>query len=100
MANFAVRLVHGPGWDASRPIRSQDGWDEHAAFMERLLADGTVILGGPLGDGADGTEVLLVVEAADETELRARLGPDPWHVDGTLRIGRIQPWTLWLDSRA
>jgi hypothetical protein len=25
MANFAVRLVHGPGWDPSRAIRDQDG---------------------------------------------------------------------------
>jgi uncharacterized protein YciI len=97
---YAVTVVNGPGWDPSAGRREQSGWDEHAAFMEQLLADGTVILGGPLGDGADGTEVLLVVEAADETELRAQLGPDPWHVDGTVRIGRIQAWTLWLDSRA
>jgi proline dehydrogenase len=36
MANFAVRLVHGAAWDASRPIRSQDGWNAHAAFMGAL----------------------------------------------------------------
>ena len=44
MANFAVRLVHGPGWDASRPIRKQDGWDEHAAFMDGLVDDGFIVL--------------------------------------------------------
>ena len=49
MANFAVRLIHGPGWDPSRQIRNQDAWDEHAAFMDRLVDDGFVILGGPVG---------------------------------------------------
>jgi len=73
MANFAVRLVHGPGWDPSRPTRVQDGWDEHAAFMDGLVDDGFVILGGPVGD--DGEQTLHVVEAADETISR-RASPE------------------------
>jgi len=96
MANFAVRLVHGPGWDTSRPIRAQDGWDEHAAFMDGLVDDGFIILGGPVGDGA---QTLHVVEAADENQLRARLAEDPWASAGLLQIGTIEPWALWLDSR-
>jgi len=63
MANFAVRLVHGPGWDQSRPTRDQDGWDEHAAFMDGLVDNGFVVLGGPVGGGE---QTLHVVEAADE----------------------------------
>ena len=47
MATFAVTMVHGPHWDRSRPIREQDGWDEHAAFMDGLVDDGLIILGGP-----------------------------------------------------
>ena len=78
MANFAVRLVHGPGWDASRPIRSQDGWDEHAAFMDGLVDDGFIILGGPVGEGDPPEQTLHAVEAADEDEVRARLAQDPW----------------------
>jgi hypothetical protein len=68
MANFAVRLIHGPGWDPSRQIRDQDGWDEHAAFMDGLVDDGFVILGGPVGDGE---QSLHAVQAADENEIRA-----------------------------
>jgi hypothetical protein len=49
MGNFAVRLVHGPNWDPRRPIRGQDRWDEHAAFMDGLVDDGFIILGGPVG---------------------------------------------------
>jgi hypothetical protein len=47
MAVFAVTLVNGPRYDESRPRREQDGWDEHAAFMDALVDDGFVILGGP-----------------------------------------------------
>src|SRR5208282_3330310 len=93
MANFAVRLVHGPGWDPSRQIRDQDGWDEHAAFMDGLVDDGFVILGGPVGDGE---QTLHVVEAADENDIRARLAGDPWASAGLLRIGTIERWALWL----
>ena len=96
MANFAVRLVHGPGWDSARPIRSQDAWDEHAAFMDGLVDDGFIIVGGPVGDGQ---QTLHVVEAADENQIRVRLAADPWAVAGLLQIGAIEPWALWLDSR-
>lgn len=96
MANFAVRLVHGPGWDTSRPIRGQDGWDEHAAFMDGLVDEGSIILGGPVGDGE---QTLHLVEAADENEIKARFAEDPWALAGLLQIGTIEPWALWLDSR-
>jgi len=96
MANFAVWLVHGPGWDPSRQIRDQDGWDEHAAFMDGLVDDGFVILGGPVGDGE---QTLHVVEAAGESDIKARFAGDPWASAGLLRIGTIEPWALWLDSR-
>jgi uncharacterized protein YciI len=96
MANFAVRLVHGPGWDPLRQIRDQDGWSEHAAFMDELVDDGFIILGGPIGGGE---QTLHAVEAADEREIKARLALDPWATAGLLQIGTIEPWALWLDSR-
>jgi len=96
MANFAVRLVHGPGWDPARPIRRQDAWNEHAAFMDRLVDEGFIVLGGPVGDGK---ETLHVVEAADADEVRARLAADPWAEARLLHIGSIEAWALWLDSR-
>jgi uncharacterized protein YciI len=96
MPHFAVRLVHGSGWDPSRQIRDQDGWAGHAAFMDGLVDDGFIILGGPVGDGE---QTLHAVEAADENEIRAHLAADPWAAAGLLRIGTIEPWALWLDSR-
>ena len=62
---FVVTMVNGSEYDRSRPRREQRGWDEHAVFMDGLLDEGFVVLGGPIGDGE---RVMLVVEAADEEE--------------------------------
>jgi uncharacterized protein YciI len=96
VANFAVVLTHGPGWDAMRGIREQHGWSEHAEFMDGLVADGFILLGGPLDDGR---QTLHVVEADDESTVRARLAEDPWAAPGLLEIGSVRPWALWLDFR-
>jgi uncharacterized protein YciI len=93
MAHFAVTLVHGAGWDSARPIRAQDSWDEHAAFMDGLVADGFILVGGPVGDG---DRTLHLVEAAGQPEIRTRLSEDPWAAADLLRIGTIEPWALWL----
>jgi hypothetical protein len=76
MASYrAARRVRGPACDASRSLRGQALWDEHAAFMNALAAEDFVVLGGPAGDGA---EVLLVIDASGEETVRARLALDPW----------------------
>jgi uncharacterized protein YciI len=94
--NFALTLVHASGWDTTRPIREQRLWEEHAAFMEGLVSDGFILLGGPLGTGE---RTLHVVEASDEQEVRGRIAEDPWAHAGMLEVGSIEPWALWLDSR-
>jgi uncharacterized protein YciI len=96
MANFALTLIHGPGWDTSRQIREQRGWEEHAAFMDGLVDEGFIILGGPLGDGE---QTLHAVQAADARQVEERIGTDPWALMGLLRIGSIRSWALWLDGR-
>lgn len=96
MANFAVTLVRGPSWDHSLGIREQRAWDVHAAFMDGLVDDGFILLGGPVGDQR---QTLHVVEATDEAHVRRRLAEDPWARAGLLEIGSIRPWALWLDFR-
>jgi uncharacterized protein YciI len=96
VANFAVTLVRGTGWDESLGIREQPGWESHAAFMDRLVTDGFILLGGPIGDHR---QTLHVVAAEDEQDVRRRLAEDPWGQAGLLEIGSIQPWALWLDFR-
>ena len=96
MAFFALTMVHGPRWDAARQIRQQQAWDQHATFMDGLVDDGFIILGGPLGDGQ---RALHFVEATGESEIRARMAEDPWASMGLLQIGAIEPWSIWLDGR-
>ncbi|HUB43033.1 MAG TPA: hypothetical protein VMA72_29620 [Streptosporangiaceae bacterium] len=95
MANFAVTMEDGPRWDATRAIRDQDGWQAHADFMDALVDDGFVIIGGPIGTGRR----LIAVEAPDEQAVRDRLAADPWALAGKLLVSSVQPWSLWLDSR-
>ena len=48
MEYFVLRLERGGPWDWSRDMREQDGWDEHAKFMDDLVDEGVILLGGPL----------------------------------------------------
>jgi hypothetical protein len=96
MAFFALTMVHGPRWDDSNGIREQRAWDEHAAFMDALVDDGFIVLGGPIGDN---NQTLLIIEADDEDQVKRRLGEDPWAPMELLQIGSLLPWTIWLDGR-
>jgi uncharacterized protein YciI len=94
---FLVERARGPAWDHSRSRREQDGWDEHAAFMDGLVEEGFVVLGGPMGLG-DGDNVLLIVDAPDEAAIHSRLAEDPWP-DEQLMTARVTPWNVWLRPR-
>ncbi|MFZ0087938.1 MAG: hypothetical protein WAL63_00435 [Solirubrobacteraceae bacterium] len=94
---FAVRLQRGGPWDWSRDLREQAGWDEHARFMDELVEDGFIVLGGPL---ASGREILHAVCASSEAAVRARLAEDNWTANGMLTVTSIEPWTILLDGRA
>src|SRR5438309_12029948 len=50
----------GPQWDPSRPMEEQSDWAAHASFMDGLVDEGFIVLGGPL---ADEHRVVHVVEA-------------------------------------
>ena len=91
-----MTTVHGPKWDSSKPIREQAAWDAHASFMDSLVDEGFIVLGGPIDEGE---QALLVVDATNEAEVRRRLAADPWNPMGMLSVGTVQRWTIWLDGR-
>ncbi len=97
MARFVVRLRRGGPWNWSRGLRAQEGWDEHARFMDSLVDDGFILLGGPL-DGENGKETLHIVEADSEDAIRERLRADPWAHNGMLTPVSIERWTVLLDG--
>src|SRR5581483_10555875 len=92
---FLVSEQHGGPWDWSKGLRDQDSFEQHARFMDRLVDDGFVVLGGPL----DERDVLLVVAGDSEASVLARLAPDPWVVNGMLSITEVRPWTVLLEGR-
>ncbi|MBC5809255.1 MAG: hypothetical protein GIW95_00130 [Candidatus Eremiobacteraeota bacterium] len=92
-----MTLTRGPAWENSQSLRTQVEWNEHAAFMDDLVASGFVALGGPIKDASD---ALLIESAEDGTAIRATLAPDPPHRSGVLEVPRIRRWTLLLDSQS
>ena len=96
MEYYVLRLERGGPWDWSRDMREQDGWDEHAAFMDDLVDKGSIILGGPLeGD----RETMQIIAAESEQAVRDLFATDPWWVNGMLTPVRIERWTIVLDGR-
>jgi uncharacterized protein YciI len=85
----------GPEWDPSRPLEEQAGWPAHAFFMDGLVEEGFIVLGGPL---ADEVRTAHVVESESEEAVRATLARDPWS-ETHLRVDTIDPWTIRLDGR-
>jgi uncharacterized protein len=92
---YLVRVRRGGPWDWSRDMREQDQWDEHASFMNGLVDDGLIILGGPVDGGRD---AFHVVDAASEEELRARFAEDPWALSGMLTVTSVERWTILLAA--
>jgi hypothetical protein len=96
MSMFLVVLRRsGPEYDHSKPLEEQSGWDDHAAFMDELVDDGFIVLGGVL---ADEVRTAHAVEAESEDAIRERLARDPWS-GSHLVVDSIDQWTIRLDNR-
>ena len=94
---FIVIRVRGTQWQVDRPMREQEAWPEHAAFMNGLAEGRFIVRGGPLGDGQ---RVLHIVEAHSEQAIRECLAQDPWEAMGILRTESVEPWEVLLDRDA
>ena len=64
--------------------------------MEGLVAEGFVVLGGPLEDER---YVLQIVDADSEAAIRERFASDPWWENGMLAPVAIERSTVLLDGR-
>ena len=73
---YATVLERGESWDASRPMRQQEQWEEHLVFLEALSDDGLLLGGGPLGEREE--RFLLSVAAENQHAIEAQLANDPW----------------------
>ncbi|MGA8711225.1 MAG: YciI family protein [Thermoplasmata archaeon] len=93
MPYFVVLNEQGPAWVPSRPMRDQERWNEHAAYVNALVREGFVVMAGPVGDGSV-HRALLIINAVSEAAIRARFEEDPWIQAGILLTAGIDPWEI------
>jgi uncharacterized protein YciI len=97
MSYYIVINGQGPAWVAGRPMREQEGWAAHARFVNDLMAEGFILLGGPLR-GSSHHRALLMIQSDSEATVRARLAIDPWVVRGILVAQSIEPWEILVSN--
>lgn len=92
---FLVRLRQaGPEFDPSKPLEEQSRWAEHADYMDALVEEGHIVIGGTLPRGG----TAHAFQAESEEELRAIWSHDPWY-ESHLILESVEPWDIRLDSR-
>lgn len=93
---FVMISSAGPNRDLSKDTREQSHWDEHAAFIDRLVAEGFIWMGGPLVDEGGS---LLFFNAEGEDEVLRKMKDDPWIRHGILKPESIKRWQIFIDER-
>lgn len=96
LRTFIVLSSAGINRDLSKGTREQAYWDAHAAFIDALVDDGFILLGGPLPDEGG---AILVVRAEDDAAVHARLQDDPWYRNAILHLDGVKRWDIFIDQR-
>ena len=90
-----IYFLHAPREDFAATLTDEERavWGEHFERLERLLAEGTLILAGPtLGPVNTG---IAVIEAPDEAAARRLMEEDPAIASGVAR-GELRPFRVSL----
>ena len=99
-STFVAISSAGPNHDPSKSTREQPFWDEHAAFIDRLVDEGFILMGGPLVDeGGMPRGALLIVKAEDENEVREKLKNDSWFMRRILKLESVKRWEIFIDAK-
>ncbi len=99
MSYYAVIREAGPAWTDGKALLEQPGINDHAAFMNGLADEGSVLLAGPLAGTEHGRlRALLIVSADDEAEIHRRLADDPWTLTRQLEVTSIEPWSIFVGA--
>jgi uncharacterized protein YciI len=85
----------GPNRDFTKGTREQPFWDEHAQFIDKLVDEGFIVMGGPLVDEGG---AMLIVNAEGEGDVRERLRHDPWTTQGILQLESVKRWEIFIDE--
>jgi uncharacterized protein YciI len=86
-----IYFIHPPreNFAATMTDEEREVWGRHFERLERMLADGTLILAGPtLGQVNTG---IAVIEAADEDAARRLMEEDP-AIESGIAHGELRPF--------
>ncbi len=96
-------------------MREQDYWPDHVVYVNRIVDEGRMLLGGPLGEldqegksadptgpvGTHGTyRRMIVIEAASEQEHTELVDDDPWSTHRVLETQAIYRWEMLVGEIA
>jgi uncharacterized protein YciI len=99
MSVYAVIREAGPAWSDGKGAFEQPGVNEHAAFMNTLANEGFIQFAGPLAGSEHGRiRVLLIVDAASESDIHRRLADDVWAATERLVTKSVEPWNLLVGA--
>jgi uncharacterized protein YciI len=93
---FVTISSAGPNRDPSKATGEQPLWDQHATFIDQLVAEGFILMGGPLVDEGG---AMLIVSADDEDEVLEKLKNDPWFERDILKLESVKRWEIFIDER-
>jgi uncharacterized protein YciI len=89
-----VRWRAGPTW-TSGPPEDQQGWDEHATFIDDLIERGIFVMGGPF---ADSSGSFTILENVDEQQARELVLNDPFVANGVFVLDDVREWLVYVDE--
>ncbi|WP_305097202.1 YciI family protein [Croceibacterium aestuarii] len=87
LKSYVALVERTEKWDRSKPAFEQEGFAEHAAYMEALEKSGMIAMAGLL---AESELVLFVMRANDIDEVRAGFAGDPMQQSGLARVIRLE----------
>ena len=92
---YLVTSIAGPNRDLTKDSREQPYWDQHAEFIDKLVDEGFIVMGGPIADEGG---ALIIVKGDNEAEVRQRIADDPWTTHGILQLVSVQRWEIFIDE--
>lgn len=92
---FAIIYEPGPNWIKGRSIYEQDLM-RHGQYMQKLLKDGILEMGGPFSDSSGG---MAIINVADADEAQKILADDPSITMGVF-TAKLRPWYVVFRANA
>ena len=85
----------GPAWDPAKPPMQQPGIQDHVGYMQKLMKDQVMVLGGPFVEGPKITSAFYILDAKTPAEARQLAESDPAVTKGLMKIDEVRTFLLF-----